>query len=89
MDGHVRLAALTEGLLACSGNPAAVREESQLEDMRSAIRGDFARLAQRRGDQELMRVEPAELGDSEAAAEEPPEDPASPSRSWLARLFPS
>lgn len=90
MDGHLRLAALTEGLLACSGNPAAVREESQLEDMRSAIRGDFARLAQRRGDQELMRVEPdLEVGDPETAAEEPPEDPASPSRSWLARLFSS
>jgi hypothetical protein len=26
-----------------------VREESQLEDMRSAIRGDFERLAERRG----------------------------------------
>jgi hypothetical protein len=33
-----------------------VREESHLEDMRSAIRGDFERLAERLGDQELMRV---------------------------------
>jgi hypothetical protein len=33
-----------------------VREESHLEDMRSAIRGDFERLAERRGGQELMRA---------------------------------
>ena len=33
-----------------------MREESQLDDMRSAIRGDFERLAERRGEQELMRV---------------------------------
>lgn len=32
-------------------------EESQLDAMRAAIRGDFERLAQRRGAQELMRVE--------------------------------
>ena len=32
-----------------------MREESQLEDMRSAIRGDFERLAERRGEQALMR----------------------------------
>jgi hypothetical protein len=36
-----------------------VREESHLDDMRSAIRGDFERLAERRGGQELMR-EPGE-----------------------------
>ena len=35
-----------------------MREESHLEDMRSAIRGDFDRLAERRGAQELMRVPP-------------------------------
>ena len=33
-----------------------MREESHLDDMRSAIRGDFERLADRRGEQELMRV---------------------------------
>jgi hypothetical protein len=32
-----------------------VREESHLDDMRSAIRGDFERLAERRGVQELLR----------------------------------
>lgn len=58
--------------------------------MRSAIRGDFARLAERRGDQELMRVEPeAEELDLPLEQLEPPEpveEPA-PSRSWLARLI--
>ena len=42
-----------------------MREESHLDEMRSAIRGDFERLAERRGEQELMRVdtepEPPEL----------------------------
>lgn len=33
-----------------------MREESHLDEMRSAIRGDFERLAKRRGEQELMRV---------------------------------
>jgi hypothetical protein len=32
-----------------------MREESHLDDMRAAIRGDFERLAERRGGQELMR----------------------------------
>ncbi len=32
-----------------------MREESHLDDMRSAIRGDFERLAERRGVQELLR----------------------------------
>ena len=34
-----------------------MREESHLDDMRSAIRGDFERLAERRGGQELMSVD--------------------------------
>ena len=72
-----------------------MREESQLEDMRSAIRGDFERLAERRGEQELMRVsdeeqeEPA-LSDT---ADDPVSDTVSSVRlveearpSWLARL---
>jgi hypothetical protein len=37
-----------------------VREESHLDDMRAAIRGDFERLEERRGEQELMRVAEAE-----------------------------
>ena len=44
-----------------------MREESHLDDMRSAIRGDFERLAERRGGQELMRPR-----------EEPPEPDSEP-----------
>jgi hypothetical protein len=42
------------------GNHRPVREESQLEAMREAIRGDFDRLAERRGGQELLRPKPPE-----------------------------
>src|SRR5688572_9711062 len=62
----------------------AVREESQLDDMRSAIRGDFERLAERRGEQELMRVsvdEPEFDPELPASAEDEP-----PKRSWFARF---
>ena len=75
-----------------------MREESQLDDMRDAIRGDFERLAERRGEQELMRVpegeesaaaeEPAPEPEHEADAEPRPEaKPEALERSWLARLF--
>jgi hypothetical protein len=50
-----------------------VREESHLDDMRAAIRGDFERLAQRRGTQELMQEPPPErepATDVEEVAEE-------------------
>ena len=47
-----------------------MREESHLEDMRAAIRGDFERLEERRGEQELMRP----VGDGSATEE--PEAPA-------------
>jgi hypothetical protein len=53
-----------------------VRDESHLDDMRSAIRGDFERLERRRGVQELMHVEPAaalEPDESEEPAAEPEE----------------
>ena len=51
-----------------------VREESHLDEMRAAIRGDFERLERRRGGQELMHVsEDAELEE----AVTPPE-PAEP-----------
>lgn len=66
-----------------------MREESHLEDMRSAIRGDFERLAERRGDQELMRVE----AEPDTPAEAPHEDaadsrsaPEEQRRSWLSRF---
>jgi hypothetical protein len=62
-----------------------VREESHLEDMRSAIRGDFARLAERRGDQELMRVD-AEVDADEPVARAALEPEPEERRSWFARL---
>jgi hypothetical protein len=67
-----------------------VREESHLDEMRSALRGDFERLAERRGEQELMRVseletEPEQPEDAEVDQE--PLEPEPQRRSWLARLF--
>ena len=53
LDSHVRLSPLTGRTPAVSRESPAVREESQLDEMRSAIRGDFERLAERRGEQEL------------------------------------
>jgi hypothetical protein len=75
-----------------------MREESHLDDMRSAIRGDFERLAERRGGQELLSVpeeaaEPVEPVEEEAALDEPDasgedlEETAEPPRSWLDRLL--
>jgi hypothetical protein len=66
-----------------------VSEESHLEEMRSAIRGDFARLAKRRGDQELMRVshDPVEgIAEQESVPSPVPDPDAPPRRSWLARF---
>ena len=75
-----------------------MREESQLDEMRDAIRGDFERLAARRGEQELLRLNdpeaPAEPTDPPLPAEELEEQPdepdlasAAPRRSWLGRLL--
>jgi hypothetical protein len=52
-----------------------VRDESHLDDMRAAIRGDFERLARRRGSQELMHApaEPALPGEAPPTTE--PEKP--------------
>ncbi|HXG75126.1 MAG TPA: hypothetical protein VNJ53_01010 [Gaiellaceae bacterium] len=55
-----------------------MREESHLDDMRAAIRGDFERLAERRGAQELMRVDERDQGeilDDEPVAAPAPEPP--------------
>jgi len=55
-----------------------VREESHLDDMRSAIRGDFERLAERRGGQELMRQPDADPDlDPENDVPEPANEPIS------------
>lgn len=65
-----------------------MREESQLDDMRTAIRGDFARLEQRRGVQELMHVrerEPDRPSDV-AVGTDATKAHGLPRTSWLARL---
>ena len=54
-----------------------MREESHLDDMRSAIRGDFERLAERRGGQELMRQPDAEP-DIEPGTDVPEPEPNEP-----------
>ena len=68
-----------------------MREESHLDEMRSAIRGDFDRLAERRGEQELMRVvdtDPEPEAELVAAAPvDEPEPELEPPRSWLARFL--
>jgi hypothetical protein len=74
-----------------------MREESHLDDMRSAIRGDFERLAARRGGQELLSVPDEEADAPEPVAEEMlpaepepldgSEQPAEPPRSWIDRLL--
>ena len=60
-----------------------MREESQLDDMRAAIRGDFARLAERRGAQDLLRI--TDVENPEPREEHDDESHRAPS--WLARLF--
>ena len=65
-----------------------MREESHLEEMRSAIRGDFERLAERRGEQELMLVvETPGEPDVEPVPTPEPEPEPEPRRSWLARFL--
>jgi hypothetical protein len=68
-------------------------EESHLDEMREAIRGDFERLAERRGEQQLLHpAEPADAPDEaepmpEGEAEIEAEIDAEDRRSWLARLL--
>jgi len=62
-----------------------MREESHLDDMRAALRGDFDRLAERRGSQELMHVSADEA--SAGPELEPVEEHPPPARrSLLGRL---
>ena len=62
-----------------------MREESQLDDMRSAIRGDFERLAERRGEQKLMRISDPDPDTLDAGVPATAQDEA-PRRSWFARF---
>jgi len=61
-----------------------VREKSHLDDMRAALRGDFERLAERRGGQELIQTPPEEPEPQRVDDPVQPEDPVS--GSWLSRL---
>jgi hypothetical protein len=63
-----------------------VREESHLEEMRSAIRGDFERLAERRGEQELLHVPDAEPAEPEDEAVPEGATKEEPRRSWFSRF---
>jgi len=66
-------------------------EESHLDDMRSAIRGDFERLEERRGEQVLLR--PREHVENESHPISPCEHETldevreRPKRSWIDRLL--
>jgi len=62
-----------------------VGEESQLDEMRSAIRGDFERLARRRGEQELLRVPEEAVTDEEPELADSEAEPTR--RFWLSRLI--
>jgi hypothetical protein len=68
-------------------------DESHLDEMREAIRGDFERLAERLGEQQLLHVaEPDDVPDEaesmpEIEAEIEAEVDAEERRSWLARLL--
>jgi len=64
-----------------------MREESHLDDMRAAIRGDFERLEQRRGAQELMRAAAPEEPPAEQIEELARDAPDAEQRSWLERLL--
>ena len=75
-----------------------MREESHLDEMRDAIRGDFERLAERRGEQQLLHVtEPDDDLEADAPEPEPAPDPEpqpeatdepqESHRSWLSRLL--
>jgi hypothetical protein len=64
-----------------------VGEESHLDEMRSAIRGDFERLARRRGEQELLRVPDEPIADGDPQVADPASEGEPPRRSWLARLL--
>jgi len=65
-----------------------VREESHLDDMRAAIRGDFERLAERRGEQLVPRVrEQPEMGEPADVELAATENEVRPKRSWIDRLL--
>jgi hypothetical protein len=56
--------------------------------MRAAIRGDFERLAERRGEPVVLRVREKPEIEERASVEAPQSEPeALPKRSWIDRLL--
>ena len=66
-----------------------MREESHLDDMRAAIRGDFERLAARHGGQELMQEPAVERDPLEASSPEAESTPPVEASEELASELPS
>jgi hypothetical protein len=67
-----------------------VREESHLDEMRAAIRGDFERFERRRGTPPLRRPVERHAAPPRPERPAPPEESAQPppsGRSWLSRLL--
>jgi hypothetical protein len=66
-----------------------VREESHLDAMRDAIRGDFERLEERRGEQVVLRIRERPESEERATAEPatPECEDVPPRRSWIDRLL--
>jgi hypothetical protein len=71
------------------GNGHGMREESHLDAMRDAIRGDFERLEERRGEQVVLRIRERPESEERAAAEPAASDgeDVRPRRSWIDRLL--
>jgi uncharacterized protein YkwD len=93
LDRDVRHAPLALAPARRSPHPdregPTMAEESHLDEMRAAIRGDFERLAERRGDQELLRTTDPEEASEEAewGSEAEVKVGAEDGRSWLARIL--
>jgi hypothetical protein len=66
-----------------------VREESHLDAMRDAIRGDFERLEERRGDQVVLRIRERPVSPERATADATGAEveDVRPRRSWIDRLL--
>jgi len=71
--------------VAARESTAVVREESHLDEMRAAIRGDFERLERRRGGQQVLSA-PRPRSD-EPAPQDDEAEREPPARSWLGRLL--
>lgn len=64
-----------------------VREQSHLEDMRAAVRGDRERAAARRETSESMQTAGEIRAVPPTAKREPDPEPEAPPKGFLARVF--